>query len=72
MLERNKTLMEGAGAAAIAALFSHKQQIKSRHCGVVVSGGNIDISSIPMIQRLADKQPKPATSPFNMTSSMSL
>lgn len=54
MLERNKTLMEGAGAAAIAALFAHHKQIKSRHCGVIVSGGNMDISSIPMIQRLAD------------------
>lgn len=53
MLERNKTLMEGAGAAALAALFSHAHQLKSRHCGIVVSGGNIDISSIPKIQRLA-------------------
>lgn len=56
MLERNKTLMEGAGAAAIAALFSHSKQIKSRHCGVIVSGGNMDISTIPMIQRLADNK----------------
>ncbi|MGM8365025.1 threonine ammonia-lyase [Virgibacillus sp. W0181] len=53
MLERNKTLMEGAGAAALAALFSNSDKIKSRHCGIVVSGGNIDISSIPKIQRLA-------------------
>ncbi|MGM8211334.1 threonine ammonia-lyase [Virgibacillus sp. W0430] len=57
MLERNKTLMEGAGAAALAALFSKSQQIKSRHCGIVVSGGNIDISSIPKIQRLASNSP---------------
>src|SRR5690625_5032857 len=53
MLERNKTLMEGAGAAALAALFKYCQDIKTRHCGVIVSGGNIDISSIPKIQRLA-------------------
>ena len=56
MLERNKTLMEGAGAAGVAALFAHNQQIKSRHCGIIVSGGNMDISTIPMIQRLADKK----------------
>src|SRR5699024_8645227 len=52
MLERNKTLVEGAGAAALAALFTHNRSIKSRHCGIIVSGGNMDISSIPMIQRL--------------------
>lgn len=56
MLERNKTLMEGAGAAALAALFAHHSNIKSRHCGVIVSGGNMDISTIPMIQRLADNK----------------
>ncbi|MFC2947337.1 threonine ammonia-lyase [Virgibacillus sediminis] len=55
MLERNKTLMEGAGAAAIAALFSHKEKIKSRHCGVIVSGGNLDIGALSNIQGLAKK-----------------
>lgn len=54
MLERNKTLMEGAGAAALAALFSHSDQIKSRHCGIIVSGGNIDLDTIPYIQKLAN------------------
>ncbi|HLR15473.1 MAG TPA: threonine ammonia-lyase [Bacillota bacterium] len=53
MLERNKTLMEGAGAASIAALFSHKDTIKSKHCGVIVSGGNIDLEVMPKIQELA-------------------
>src|SRR5699024_2826832 len=56
MLERNKTLMEGAGAAALAALFSHSDKIKSRHCGVIVSGGNIDLDMIPHIQKLANGQ----------------
>ena len=55
MLERNKTLMEGAGAVALAALFAHNDYIKSRHCGVIVSGGNFDIDKIPLIQRLANK-----------------
>jgi len=53
MLERNKTLIEGAGAAAIAALFAYKEKIKSRHCGIVVSGGNLDISMMAKIQNLA-------------------
>lgn len=54
MLERNKTLVEGAGASALAGLFKHNESIKSRHCGIIVSGGNMDIGSFPMIQRLAD------------------
>lgn len=53
MLERNKTLMEGAGAAAIAALFAHKDKIKSKHCGIIVSGGNMDLAMMPKIQELA-------------------
>lgn len=57
MLERNKTLMEGAGAAALAALFAHGDSIKSRHCGIIVSGGNFDIDKIPLIQQLANKRP---------------
>jgi threonine dehydratase len=53
MLERNKTLIEGAGAASIAALFAYKNEIKSRHCGIIVSGGNLDISMMDKIQNLA-------------------
>ncbi|MFS0750694.1 threonine ammonia-lyase [Oceanobacillus sp. 1P07AA] len=53
MLERNKTLMEGAGAAALAALFAHNDSISSRHCGVIVSGGNLDISNMQKIQHLS-------------------
>lgn len=56
MLERNKTLMEGAGAAALAALFAHNDKIKSRHCGVIVSGGNLDISTMSSIQELAEEK----------------
>lgn len=60
MLERNKTFIEGAGAATLAALFAHNNKIKSRHCGIIVSGGNMDISNIPMIQRLSEKLHHPA------------
>jgi len=55
MLERNKTLMEGAGAAALAALFAHNDKIHSRHCGIIVSGGNLDISLMAKIEQMAKK-----------------
>jgi len=55
MLERNKTLVEGAGAVALAALFTHNKQIQSDHCGVIVSGGNMDIGALPKIQKLAKR-----------------
>ncbi|MBI3857120.1 MAG: threonine ammonia-lyase, partial [Planctomycetes bacterium] len=42
LLERMKILVEGAGAAAIAALISRKLAPKGRTC-VLLSGGNIDI-----------------------------
>ncbi|WP_337191324.1 threonine ammonia-lyase [Virgibacillus halodenitrificans] len=60
MLERNKTLMEGAGAATLAALFAHNDKIRSRHLGVVVSGGNMDIDTMAKIQTLAKKLHQPA------------
>ncbi|WP_088053439.1 threonine ammonia-lyase [Virgibacillus dakarensis] len=60
MLERNKTLIEGAGAASLAALFKYHEQIRSRHCGVIVSGGNMDINMLPSMQQLAEKMRFPA------------
>lgn len=42
LLERMKMLVEGAGAAALAALIARKAAPKGRTC-VVLSGGNIDI-----------------------------
>ncbi len=55
MLEREKTLIEGAGASAFAALLSKGHQIQSNHCGIVVSGGNMDITKMPKIQALASQ-----------------
>ncbi len=53
MLERKKSLVEGAGAAALAALLVHGAKLPSKHCGVVVSGGNVDLAKLPAIQTLA-------------------
>src|SRR5699024_10241477 len=55
-LERNKILMECGGAAALVALFKYSQQINSRYCGIIVSGGNMEINTMPTIQQLAKKQ----------------
>ncbi|MCM3739682.1 threonine ammonia-lyase [Oceanobacillus luteolus] len=65
MLERNKTLTEGAGATALAGLFAYHKEIKSRHCGVIVSGGNLDINRMPEIQGLAE-----GNSPFEKIKQM--
>ncbi len=45
LLERMKILVEGAGAAALAALITRKAALKGR-TAVVLSGGNIDIKLI--------------------------
>ncbi|MDE2495158.1 MAG: pyridoxal-phosphate dependent enzyme, partial [Alphaproteobacteria bacterium] len=43
ILEIEKTVIEGAAAAGFAALLAHAGQFKSRHVGIVMSGGNIDM-----------------------------
>ena len=42
LLEIEKTVTEGAGAAALAALLLHRLHFKGRKVGLVLSGGNID------------------------------
>ncbi len=42
LLEIEKTLVEGAGAAGLAALLRHPKQFKGKKVGLVLSGGNID------------------------------
>ncbi|WP_027014378.1 threonine ammonia-lyase [Comamonas composti] len=42
LLEIEKTLVEGAGAAALAALLRHPQRFAGKKVGLVLSGGNID------------------------------
>lgn len=42
LLEIEKTVVEGAGAAALAALMKGRAQYAGRRAGVVLSGGNID------------------------------
>src|SRR3984957_13112700 len=49
LLEREKTLAEGAGAAALAALLQKKTSLQGRHTAVLVSGGNIDVTLLSRI-----------------------
>jgi threonine dehydratase len=42
LLSIEKTVAEGAGATAFAALLQHGEKFKGRKVGVVLSGGNID------------------------------
>jgi threonine dehydratase len=42
LVEIEKTVTEGAGAAGLAALLAHKQLFQGRRVGIVLTGGNID------------------------------
>lgn len=49
LLEREKTLAEGAGAAALAALLNRKLPIEGKRVAVLVCGGNIDVTLLARI-----------------------
>lgn len=49
LLEREKTLAEGAGATALAALLQKKTTLKAEHTAVIVSAGNIDVTLLSRI-----------------------
>jgi threonine dehydratase len=42
LLEIEKTVVEGAGAAGLAALLAHPARFRGKRVGIVLSGGNID------------------------------
>ena len=48
-MERIRVVVEGAGAASLAALVSHKVKLDGVCTGVVVSGGNIDVQMVAKI-----------------------
>jgi threonine dehydratase len=49
LLEREKTLAEGAGAVALAALLQKKTSLNGQRTAVLVCGGNIDVSLLARI-----------------------
>jgi threonine dehydratase len=49
LLERDKTVAEGAGAVGVAAALSGRLPIAGKRVAVVVSGGNIDVNLVSRI-----------------------
>ena len=55
MLERHKTLVEGAGAASVAAVLCKSNRLEGKRIGVVVSGGNADLAKISLYKQLSQR-----------------
>lgn len=51
LLEIEKTVTEGAGAAGLAALFANKDRYRGRRVVVVLTGGNVDMLILSSILR---------------------
>jgi threonine dehydratase len=49
LMERAKTLVEGAGAAGLAALLSGRSKLKSKKSIAVLGGGNIDLNTLERV-----------------------
>ena len=49
LLERSKMVVEGAGAAGLAALLQGRLSLPGSHVAVVLSGGNIDINTVSIL-----------------------
>jgi threonine dehydratase len=49
LLEKEKTLAEGAGAVAAAAVLNSKIRLQGKKLGILVSGGNIDVTLLSRI-----------------------
>jgi len=45
--ERMKIIIEPSSAVAFAALLKEKEALKSKNIGVIISGGNVDLSNLP-------------------------
>jgi len=59
LLNVEKTVAEGAGAAALAAVLAQPQRYRKRHVGLVLSGGNIDprlLASVIMRELVRDSR----------------
>jgi threonine dehydratase len=49
LLEREKTLVEGAGAAPVAALMYREMPFQGKKVAAIISGGNLDVSILSRI-----------------------
>jgi threonine dehydratase len=55
MLEREKMVVEGAGAASLAAALFHNRLTSDKAVGLIISGGNVDPHNWPKCKMMADK-----------------
>ncbi|MBW1686507.1 MAG: threonine ammonia-lyase [Deltaproteobacteria bacterium] len=51
LLEIEKTVVEGAGAAALAALLAEPERFVGRRVGLILSGGNIDLLPLSSVMQ---------------------
>lgn len=49
LMESEKTIVEGAGAVGLAALLQHPERYRGRRVGLLLSGGNIDLSTVSRV-----------------------
>ena len=49
LIEKQKMIAEGAGAAAVAAVMCHKFPLEGKRVVCIVSGGNIDVTSLSRV-----------------------
>ncbi len=49
LIEKQKMIAEGAGAAAVAAVMFNKFDLKGKKVAAIVSGGNIDVTSLSRV-----------------------
>ena len=63
-----KTVVEGAGAAGLAALLAHPERFRGRKVGVVLCGGNIDTRLLGIVlQRQLVREQRLVTLRFEIT-----
>jgi threonine dehydratase len=49
LMEIEKTVVEGAGAASLAALYAHRTEFQGRNTMLILSGGNIDMMMLSSV-----------------------
>ena len=45
--ERLKIVVEPSAAVAFAALLREKEKFQGKKVGIIISGGNVDVSNLP-------------------------
>ena len=45
--ERMKIIIEPSSAVALAAVLNRKEELEGKRVGIIISGGNVDLSNLP-------------------------